>query len=299
MSSNGPGLSDKARAMLAGVVPKPAPAAPKKARSGPTPEQERHGDYVRGSAKTAHGQVNSVAYRRRPKFETLAKAKGSDIDRAGLEAMRFYRDSHEEAARSLTRCALDVQAAGGGMPSCLPPGLSNVPLEWLAAGATVPQELERAIGNVVSTMRAVVLEDMSFSDVAIARFGSRRQSWLETEKQRGRTKRGGKMVFVEKIVPKSGRHREIVRQEFTLGLRRLTKAHQLMTSTAKQARKGRMQEPSLAELTQPPAVQAAPAEPLPSIDPIYLDESGRMKPWAEIADIIRASLLDDPAEPAA
>jgi hypothetical protein len=158
--------------------------------------------------------VNSVAYRRQPLFETTAK-KGNDIDRDGLQALRFYRERYEATAASLTRCALDVEGRGGGTGQGLPPILDA---DYML------RAIEAAIGPLVDTMRAVALEDRSFSEVAISRFGSRTQSWVEQEKSRSRTKQGGKMVFVDKVVPKSGRHREIIREEFLLGVARLIAA---------------------------------------------------------------------------
>jgi hypothetical protein len=184
------------------------------ARVKPTPEQMRRAQYEPQSAKTHKGQVTSSAYRRRPLFETLAKGK-SGIDADGLRALRFYRDRYEGTAKSLTRCALDIEGRGGGDPHRLPPGLD---------ADYIVKRCDAEMGAVADTMRAVALEDQSFSEVAIARFGSRTQSWIEQEKVRGRTKKGGKLRFVEKIVPKSGRHREIIRDEFLLGLERLKEA---------------------------------------------------------------------------
>ncbi len=269
-------------------TPAPAPT-PAKRIVAPTAEQQAKADYVRGSQDTQHGQSTSVAFRRQPAFETLAKDKRSGIGRDDLLALRFYRDKHEESAMSLTRCALDVQARGGGLPSCLPPGLD--------ADGTL-KALEAAMGAVVDVVRAVALEDCSYSDIAIARWGSRRQSWIEQEASRARTKSGRKMAYVERIVPKSGRHRERIREEFLLGLRRLTTAHMLVASTAaNDQHKGRLREPSLAELTQPGEATEAPtpaaAKAQPSVDPRYLDEAGHMLPWDDIAAIIRVQVADD------
>jgi hypothetical protein len=81
-----------------------------------------------------------------------------------------------------------------------------------------------AIVDLLPTMRAVVFEDQSFSATAIGRPGGIKQNRLEQEKSRGRTKKGAKMVFIDKIVPKSGRHREMLREEFARGLKLLTMA---------------------------------------------------------------------------
>lgn len=273
-------LSAKAKAMLADVAPAPAPAPSTGPRLGPTPEQMKGGRFERESSKTAHGQVNAVAYRRQPLFETLAKGK-SAIDLEGLAALRFYRNRYEETAQSLTRCALDIEARGGGLPLCLPPGLYS---------DDAVRRCDAAMGAVADTVRAVALEDTSFSDVAIARFGSRKQSWIETEKHRGRTKKGGKMAFVEKIVPISGRHREIIRDEFLLGLKRLTAAVRQMTTTTPPPAVIGVDLARAPDQTGVAIVEGgeAPKVVTSIVDAEFLDERGMMKPAAEIADILRS-----------
>lgn len=211
----GNGLSEKAKAMLKDALrPSEEPAQPKAEVVKPTPEQMRGGRFARETGKVKRGQVDAAPYRRQPLFETLFKTRGTCITDEGLRALRFYRDRYEATAASLTRCALDVRLGGGGS-SCLPP---------LLDADYIIRQCDTAMGAYAPTMRAVALEDQSFSDVAIARFGSRTQNWLEMEKQRGRTKKGAKMVFVDKIVPKSGRHREIIKEEFAAGLELLIKA---------------------------------------------------------------------------
>jgi hypothetical protein len=147
------------------------------------------------------------------------------------------------------------------------------------------------MGAVADTVRAVAIEDQTFSEVAIARFGSRVQTWIEQEKTRGRSKKGTKLAFVDKIVPKSGRHREIIRDEFLLGLSRLVAAHRILTSTA------RLAQPPVASAPDAPAkspsVIAPPMNEPAAVDPAYLTEGGVMKPWAEIAAIIRSRLGGD------
>lgn len=46
----------------------------------------------------------------------------------------------------------------------------------------------------------------------------------------------------------------------------------------------RQAPPSLAELTRPAEIEATP---LPPIDPAFLDDAGRMRPWADVAEVIR------------
>lgn len=260
------GISDKGKAMLAEVAP-PTPPVPASARLGPTPEQMRGGLFVRESAGTAHGQVNAVAYRRQPLFETLAKGKNSGISLDGLAALRFYRNRHEEAAQSLTRCALDIEARGGGLPLCLPPGV-------FADEAL--RHCEAAMGVIADTMRAVALDDQNYSDVAKARFGSREVSRIDIGTGRDAPR------HYTTIEPKSGRHREIIREEFLRGLGRLIGAVTTLTSTARpgapaEGRDGTHEPPSPSAFTPYP----------PAVDPRFLDERGMMRPATEIAEILR------------
>jgi hypothetical protein len=213
----------KAKRLSPGVVKMLSDVAGKKTPTNsqsspklrPTPEQMRRGSFRQTPVKTDQGQVTSSAFRRQPLFETLAKGN-SGIDAEGLRALRFYREAHEATARSLTRCALDAEGrGGGGVPLGLPPSmLADYRLKTC----------EDAIADLLPTMRAVVLEDQSFSAIAIERFGGRKQNWLVQEESRGRIKKGGKMKFIDKIVPRSGRHRELIKEEFARGVKRLTKA---------------------------------------------------------------------------
>lgn len=275
------------KGMLAGVAASVPPRKVEQDRLGPTPEQRRHGVFRLGDVvdKAANGVTINIgkAYRREPLFETLAKDHRSGIDTEGLRALRYYRARFEETEVSLTRCALDVQGRGGGDTAPLPRGVD--PFMFIGAGANrTLDRLEQAMGAVADTVRGVAIEDRSYSDLAIARWGSRKQSWI---KQPGRKGQGGKATFSEKIVPKSGRHREAIRQEFLLGLARLVDAVQLLTSNPITPNP----TPSpLAEvvLSDEGGVEtAASVEALATIDPEFLNEQGHMRGWDEIAAIIR------------
>lgn len=261
MSKGGP--PDKGRVRIA-PLPRRG-ARPRESRDRqqpalePTPEQMRRGSFTRETGKVQRGTVDAAPYRRQPLFETLAKTM-TTIDLDGLAALRFYRTSHEATAASLTRCALDISSGGGGEPSHIPPGLD--------AGYLV-RRCDQAMGAVASTMRKVALEDRTFSDIAIERFGGRKQNWLITEEESGaaavrKENRKRKFPdrlplprFEDKIVPRSGRHREIIRDEFLLALSKLVVAHRELTGPVKRQDRGRMGEPSLAELTRPPDLDAA------------------------------------------
>lgn len=254
---------------LASVVSATSPKVDEALRIGPTPEQRRKADYVRESSKTAHGQVTSRAYRRKPLFETLAKTS-KDITPAGLRALRVYRERFEDTQASETRSVLDMEERGGGVPG------SRIP-RIIDADFTV-KLFESAIGGaILSTVRAVALEDMSYSAVAIQRYGSRKQSWIVQERSRQRDKDGKpRMRFVEKIVPRSNTHREIIRDEFVLGVRRLASMVEAVNEGTRRANLSRAIDASK---------EAAASTNM--FDPAFFDEQGMFRPYDEIAAIIR------------
>ncbi len=169
----------------------------------PTPEQERRVEFERRSIRSEMGQTIGVAYRRRPLFETMAD-KGGTIAPNELEALRYYRTSFDRAERSATKSCLNFGVGGRSAFS----DIANVSASMIDAKRRIAI-CESVLGPYLYTMRAVVLEDRSFSDIAIERFGGRDQDWIVDGQSR------------TKIVPRSGRHREIVRQEFLGGMRRL------------------------------------------------------------------------------
>lgn len=169
----------------------------------PTPEQERRVEFERRSVRSEMGQTIGVAYRRRPLFETMAD-QGGTIAPNELEALRYYRTSFDRAERSATKSCLNFGVGGRSAFS----DIANVSASMIDAKRRIAV-CESVLGPYLPTMRAVVLEDRSFTDIAIERFGSRDQDWIVDGQSR------------TKIVPRSGRHREIVRQEFLAGMRRL------------------------------------------------------------------------------
>lgn len=256
---------------------------PAEPRLGPTPEQRAKADYARKGGKVEKGQVGEAAYTRQYLFEKLAKTHG--ISEAGLAALRFYRKAHEEQDASPTRCALNDEGRGGGVPLCLPFSISDMLLEDLAGG-TLVDALERHLGHTLTTMRAVALEDQSFSTIAIARFGSRVVPWIEQEKARRTDRNGVKRRYVDKVVPISGRHRQIIAEEFQVGLERLIEAHQPYNSTARRPTPPRP-APVIPASEGEIALMALVAAPAPPVDPEFLDEAGRLRQLSDIADIIR------------
>lgn len=265
-------VSTKIRAVAAAAGAR-APAKPvAKGINGPTPEQFTKADYER---------PNALHYRRRPLFETLAKTC-SWIGDEELRALKLYREWFENSNKSLTRCSLDVDGRGGGVPSGMPPII----------GASFSLQLCRgAIGNIVDVFDKVALEDKSFSEVAIERYGSRRQSWLKQPSAAG-AKAGKRATFTEKIVPKSGRHREIVTDEFRAGLKRLVDVMTMLTTTTR-----RLVAVPVAAAPVPLPVEpeelAAVAHDVDTsaslsfvFDPRFMGPNGYMRPYGEIAAIL-------------
>ncbi len=195
----------------------------------PTPEQMKRVEYRREKVKTEMGHTFGTAYRRHPLFQTMAKQIG--LSESDLAALNYYRTSFDRCQRSPMASSIANMniIRGGGTSSGLPNELANATVSTLDARERVAK-CEALFGNVVGTMRAVALEDRSFSDIAVERFGGRAQNWIIVNEP---VLKDGKPVIVggvgplthavhrEKIVPKSGRHREIIRQEFFAGVRLL------------------------------------------------------------------------------
>ncbi|WP_257556444.1 hypothetical protein [Sphingobium sp. CFD-2] len=171
---------------------------------GPTPEQRQRANYelndivdvVPGKASVAIGK----AYRREPYFEELARRDATGIGGDDLRCLRFYRNRYEASLRSPVRSVLNRDAGGAGEGPMLAALISSSDHRWL----------EREVGALVHTLRAIALEDKSYAQVAMERWGSREQDWIVKGESR------------TKIVPKSGKHPTIIRDEFLQAVARLT-----------------------------------------------------------------------------
>jgi hypothetical protein len=218
-----------------------APAPPKKDDDklvGPTPEQEQRGKFEKKAHTSEMGQRVGFGYRRLPLFETMATDQRHDISRDELSALRFYRTAHDRSDRSATRSCLAVGAGGGQRGSSEATVMSDVPS--IVAARQKVRLCEQALGSTLATIRAVVLDDRSFSDIAMERYGTRKREG--TIRQVPTMYRGKPLVidgkpitrtvYSEKIQPRSGRHREIVRREFLLGLKLLADRVRSLVSTA-------------------------------------------------------------------
>ena len=175
----------------------------------PTPEQRQHACYVKQPIVDTTDSGRSItigkAYRREAKFE---KIKGLGDEQ--LKALRFYRATFDQSEASEVKSALDIRPFGGGGMAA-----QEVWSERQASARMRLAGLERGIGAVAHTLREVALHDVTFSDLAIKRYGSREVSKIITGKGRQKPR------IVNEIVPKSGKHREAIRAEFFLAVNRL------------------------------------------------------------------------------
>jgi hypothetical protein len=194
----------------------------------PTVEQAAKVTYRRTDHTDEMGLRIGTGYRRESLFETMAATAANAITRDELVALRFYRAAFDRCERSPTKSCLNV-GVGGGLRDPGGAFLSSTPA--MAEAKRKVRLCEEVLGNVLLTVRAVALYDRTFSDIAIERFGGRSQDWIEDQpvfKANGQPLRENGKVVMEKvsrprIVPRSGRHRQLVRDEFYAGLRLLTK----------------------------------------------------------------------------
>ncbi|UAK25853.1 hypothetical protein [Sphingomonas nostoxanthinifaciens] len=184
----------------------------------PTDEQQARYSFSRGQIRD-EGIKIGFAYRRVPLVESLAKKIG--LSTTDLIALRYYRNAYERADSSPTKSCLDVGAGGGGGNGTESRAMAAI--ERGLSARLIVDRCETAIGRHVGTFRAVAVFDRSFSNIAMDRFGSRKQSWLVDETPAGPNGiPPARKVFREKLVPISGRHRQIVADEFMSSLRGLT-----------------------------------------------------------------------------
>lgn len=148
----------------------------------PTPEQlagarfdiDDVTDKRRGGGTISIGK----AYRRRPMIDILF---GQGVfNEPEFKALRHYRHHADMADRSPLRDSLRnlLRIAGAGMP----------PSHATLNAIRVRDDCERAAGSLRDILRAVVVDDVSLSQWAMSRFGSRekcreangkRHCWLE------------------------------------------------------------------------------------------------------------------------
>ncbi|MFX4086151.1 hypothetical protein ACKU27_13720 [Sphingobium yanoikuyae] len=189
----------------------------------PTPEMQARANFELGKVTDETGQSVGFAYRRKPLIETMALKGGFSPDE--LAALRFYRTAFDRSERSPVKCCLNVSGSGRGTSGAAF-GIFHATPAMLDAKRKL-QYCEHGFGNLKDTMRGVVLMDKSFSEIAIDRFGSRIVKPPAYVDKEGHARGDHR----EKITPRSGRHRETVRQEFIVGLKVLTDTVRAMITT--------------------------------------------------------------------
>lgn len=203
------------------------PTAGREVAEQPTPEMLARVEFEFGPVRTEMNIQIGSAYRRLPLYLTMAK-KSDRFTWEELNAMRLYRSVFDRCERSPMGCALSTDVGGRGL----------APNSFIHASPGVVEAkrklalLERGLGKALPVLRAVILEDKSFSVIAMERFGCRARSWIivdEPVMREGRAVRvDGKAVtravHREDIVPRSGRDRARVAKEFYDGLKLLALA---------------------------------------------------------------------------
>ncbi|AHE57418.1 hypothetical protein [Sphingomonas sanxanigenens] len=179
----------------------------------PTAEQMRHGSFEEVDIvdKKAGGASITIghAYRRQPRFTSI-----SGLGTGQIKALTFYRRVFDESEQSETKCALDI-GTGSGV------GGSHVAIarmESLAFSNITLRTIEGEIGANLDTLRAVALHDQTFSEVAMARYGSRDVQRITLGKGKAPPS------VVNTLQPRSGKHRTMVREQFMAALARLVEA---------------------------------------------------------------------------
>lgn len=174
-------------------------------KMGPTPEQRRHFEYeedkVVDQLPGGRLSIRGRAWQKRPKFLTIAGLGDEQI-----RALKYYRDVFDRSEKSEMKSALDIRPRGNG-------GGTGLLSETIAGARGMLIVLEAGIGAPVHTLRAVALNDISFRDLAMQRYGSREVQRIDMTRR--------KPQVIKSIEPKSGKHRDIIRQEFMLAVSRL------------------------------------------------------------------------------
>lgn len=192
------------------------PAPPKKGKKGvpaaadvdPTPEWLARYNHVKDSPTTSSGfkMAARPIYRKHPWFESLC-GRDDAFNDEDLAALRYYRNAYEAAQHSETKCSLASMVHGSG-------GGNGEPSLAAARAKSVLARLEPALGSLLVTMRAIALEDLTYEQVAMARFGYRHADYFDAATG----------VFTQRPRPTSGRNPGKIKAEFIAGTKLLTGA---------------------------------------------------------------------------
>lgn len=239
----------------------------------PTKEQAERADYVKAPVfdrdpVTGRVSLKGKAWQRRPRFESIKELKPEQ-----LRALRFYRGEFDKSARSEIKSGLDIQSGGGagGAEAAI------ARIEETAGASMLLGLIEAGIPRVqLPILRAVALDDNDFKAVAITIFGGRDVERIDSRRRRP--------TITTSLEPRSGRHRDAVREHFMCAALNLVAAvtPYMSNERAPVTPAQRQREVIEAETMG----QALAAANLPAIDPAFLDSEGRMLPFHEVRLII-------------
>lgn len=243
---------------------KPKPVAP-------TPEQMRHGDFDQQSIydSSADGKRQiGYAYRRKAHYKSLP------LTLVQYRTIGYYRAVFDETERSEVKSQLDIRLGGGGGGDA---ALTRI--EEMASAAEALRRIDRRIRKAwLPTLRAVVLQDMSFTAVALSRYGGRERTEIDVSKRKPTVKR--------KLVLRSNAHRDQISREFYWALDELVAAVMpWLSSTNRAVERAALSQDANDQRAVARAVQNVESIAA-AVDPEFLDDNGFMRSWDEIRAII-------------
>ena len=189
-------------------------AAGQEAIIEPTPEQRLKATFVEQEVVDVISQTTiriGRAFRREPRYLTI-----DGLGDRQLKALKFYRDTFDKGEVSEIGGQLDpakLMGAGGGGGSGSHVAIER--MESVLAARWRIQTIDRQMGAWLDILRDVALRDLSFTDCAILRYGSRQISRIYTGPDESRPRN---YVTIE---PKSATHRQMVREDFMFAVARL------------------------------------------------------------------------------
>lgn len=228
--------------------------------AAPTPEQAERAVYteqpILEHRPDGSRSIRGKHWRRLARFETI---EGLGVP--ALLALRRYRAAFDASEVSLTKSALDIRPRGGGGAEA-----ALTRLEQVAFASDSVRRMESAVeSRLLATLQAVALQDMTFTEAAIAVFGSRLVDRVDVT--------ANPPTSGNTLAPRSGRHRALVREMFLSAAGQLVNAAREATNSLeiRSAHKGEGKAVSVN---------------VPAIDRRFLDARGRFRPFDEISRIL-------------
>jgi hypothetical protein len=202
---------------VASILAKDQPPAPPKkgkkggkaaapASVGPTPEWLERYNHIKDSPTTSSGFKMGRVYRKEPWFESLC-ARDDALTDDNAVALRYYRNTFEAAQHGKIKCTLASMVYGANEGD-------GHPTEALLRARESLLRMEALLGGTLHTVRAVAIEDLTYEQVAMARYGYRYAEYFDAA--------SGTLEYRPR--PKSGRHPTKIKIEFIEGVRLLTAA---------------------------------------------------------------------------